>query len=110
MRLDGIPALDLLDLIVAVLGNTNQNHTEQCDLLKNKSEACSPPHTIYQRKQSRRVINDSDNVDFISSNASSFRQEALLYVFEDSQAVIKMIIKEKKPDNETCFQNPQRCF
>ena len=23
---DGIPALDLLDLIVAVLGNTNHNH------------------------------------------------------------------------------------
>ena len=31
LRLDGIPALDLWDLIVAVLGNTNQNHTEQGD-------------------------------------------------------------------------------
>ena len=28
LRLDGIPALDLWDLIVAVLGNTYQNHTE----------------------------------------------------------------------------------
>ena len=35
LRLDGIPALDLWDLIVAVLGNTNQNRTEQDDLLKN---------------------------------------------------------------------------
>ena len=26
LRLDGIPALDLWDLIVAVLGNTTQNH------------------------------------------------------------------------------------
>ena len=26
LRLDGIPALDLWDLIVSVLGNTNQNH------------------------------------------------------------------------------------
>ena len=33
----------------------------------------------------------------------------LLYVFEDNEAVIKMIIKGKKPDNETCFQNPQSC-
>ena len=29
LRLDGIPALELWDLIVAVLGNTNQNHMEQ---------------------------------------------------------------------------------
>ena len=26
LRLDGIPALDLWDLIVSVLGNTTQNH------------------------------------------------------------------------------------
>ena len=33
------------------------------------------------------------NDDFISSNVNSSRQEALLYVFEDNEAVIKMIIK-----------------
>ena len=32
LRLDGIPALELCDLIVAVLGNTNQSHEEQGDL------------------------------------------------------------------------------
>ena len=57
------------------------------------SEICSPPHTIHKRKQSRRVINDLDNVDFIPSNVQSSHQEALLYVFEDNEAVIKMIIK-----------------
>ena len=77
LRLDGIPALDLWDLIVAVLGNTNQNRTEQGDLLKNKREVRSPPHTIHKRKQSQRVINDSDNVDFIPSKVNSSRQEAL---------------------------------
>ena len=97
LRLDGIPALDLWDLIVAVLGNTNQNHTGQGDLLKNKREVRSPPHTIYKRKQSQRVINDSDNVDFIPSNVQSSHQEALLYVFEDNEAVIKMIIKGRSP-------------
>ena len=29
LRLDGIPAIDLWDLIVAALGNTNQSHEEQ---------------------------------------------------------------------------------
>ena len=55
------------------------------------------------------MINDLDNVDFISSNVHYSRQEALLYVFEENEAVIKMIIKGKKPDNETCSQNPQNC-
>ena len=39
-------------------------------------------------------MNDGlDNVDSISSNVNSSRQEALLSVFEDNEAVIKMIIK-----------------
>ena len=66
LRLSGIPALDFWDLIVAVLGNTNQNRIAQGDLLTSKREVCSPPHSIHKRKQSQRVINDLDNVDFPS--------------------------------------------
>ena len=72
LKLDGIPALDLWDLIVAVLGNTNQSHKEQGDLLMNKREVRSPPHTIQKRKQSQRVINDLDSVDCIPSNVQFF--------------------------------------
>ena len=43
------------------------------------------------------MIDDLDNVDFISSNANSSRQKALLYVFENNEAVIKMIIKGRNP-------------
>ena len=93
LRLESIPALDLWDLIDSVLGNTTQNHDRTGRPVVNKSEACSPPHTIHKRKQSQRVINDLDNVDFIHSNVNSSHQEALLYVFEDNEAVIKMIIK-----------------
>ena len=95
--MDGIPALDLWDLIVTVRGNTNQSHKEHEDLLKNKREVRSPPHTIYKRKRSQRVINDLDNVDFIPSNVNSSPQEALLYVFEDNEAVIKMMKKGRSP-------------
>ena len=65
LRLDGIPALDLWDLIVAVFGNTDESHKEQGDLLKNNREVRSPPHAIHKRKQPRRVINDLDNVDLL---------------------------------------------
>ena len=43
----------------------------------------------HMRHQSRGVI----NVDLVPSNVQSARQEALLYVFQDNEAVIKMIIK-----------------
>ena len=86
LRLDGIPALDLWDLIVAVLhGNTYQ------------SEVRAAPHQLQTRKKSHGMIDDLDNVDFVSSNVHSSRQEALLYEFEDNEAVIKMIIKGRNP-------------
>ena len=97
LRLDGIPALDLWDLIVAVLTNTNQSHNKQGDLLMNQGEVRSVPHTLQKRKKSDGMIDDLNNVDFISSNVNSSRQEALLYVFEDNEAVIKMIMKGRSP-------------
>ena len=38
-----------------------------------------------------------ENIDSVPSNVQSSRQEALLYVFEDNEAVIKMIIKGRSP-------------
>ena len=97
LRFDGIPALDSWDLVIAVVGNTKQNRKERGDPLLNKREVCSPRRTIHKRKQSQRGINDLDNVDFIPSNVQSSHQEALLFVFEDNEAVIKMIIKGRSP-------------
>ena len=75
----------------------DSEHSRTVRPVVNKNEACSPPHTIHKRKQSQRVINDLDNVDFVPSNVQSSHQEALLYVFEDNEAVIKMIIKGRSP-------------
>ena len=52
-------------LIVIVLGNTTQNHDRTVRPVVSSSEMCSPPHTIHKRMESRRVINDLDNVDLI---------------------------------------------
>ena len=85
--MDGKPALNLWDLIVTDLhGNTNQSKLVQGNL------SASPT-----RKKSHGMIDDLDNVDFISSNVHSSRQESLLYVFEDNEAMIKMIIKGRSP-------------
>ena len=94
--MDGIPALDFWDLIVAVLhGNTYQSNQERRDLYTNLVRV--NPHKFPTRKKFHGMIDDLDNVDFISSNVNSSRMEALLYIFEDNEAVIKMIVKGRNP-------------
>ena len=100
LRLDGIPALDLWDLIVSVLGNTTQNHDRT-----GKPVVCRDKNHV----QSRGMFNVLNNVARVPTNVQFSHKEALLYVFEDNEAVIKMVYKAKKSHNETCFQNPQSC-
>ena len=93
LRLDGKPALDLWDLIVAVLTETRIRVIKNGET-RARTYVRFVQHLtkLQKRKKSHGKIDDLDNVYFISSNVNSSRQEALLYVFEDNEAVIKMII------------------
>ena len=91
LRLDGIPALDVWDLIALVLGNTIQTHDRTGQPVVN----CDKDHG--PNKQSRGMINVLNNIACVPSNVQFSDQEALLYVFEDNEAVIKMIIKGRNP-------------
>ena len=95
LRMDGIPALVLWDLIVTVLGNTHQNDQERGDPCTGLVRAA--PHKLSTRKSISGKIDDLNNVNLVSSNANSSREEAMLYIFEDNEAVIKMIIKGRIP-------------
>ena len=64
---------------------------------------------VKKHQESQGKINVMENIDSVPSNVQSSRQKVLLYVFEDKEAVIKMIIKGRKSHNETCFQDPQSC-
>ena len=97
LRLDGIPALDVWDIIVVVLGNTTQT-----------TERPGRPVVFDKSQRSQGKTNVLNNIDCIPSNVQFSHQEALLYVFEDNEAVIK-IVKRKKSHNETCLQKPQSC-
>ena len=48
-------------------------------------------------KKSQGSINVLKNIKVVPSNVQSSRKEALLYIFEDNEAVIKMIIKGRSP-------------
>ena len=46
------------------------------------------------------------DIDSVPSNVQTARQEALLYVFEDNEAVIKMTIKGRNPTMRDTFPEP----
>ena len=87
LRLDGLPALELWDLIVSVLGNGSR--------VSDRSEI--PESDDHKHHKSHNKIDAIQDIDVVPSNVQSARQEALLYVFEDNEAVIKMIIKGRSP-------------
>ena len=87
LRLDGLLALELWDLIVSVLGNVS--HVSD--------RSGQPENDVHKHHKSQKRINVMENIDYVPSNVQSPRQEALLYVFEDNEAVIKMIIKGRSP-------------
>ena len=86
LRLYGIPALDLWDLIVSVLGNMTQT-----------TERPVRPVITDKSQRSEGKTHVLINIDSVPSNVQSSRREALLYVFEDNEAVIKMIIIGRSP-------------
>ena len=86
LRLDGLPVLELWDLVVSVLGNMNQTH-----------ERTGRPVITDKSRKSQRRIDVMKDIDSVPSNVQSSHQEALLYAFEDNEAVIKMIIKGRSP-------------
>ena len=85
--LDGLPALELGDLIVSVFGSVSRV----------SDGSGQPENDVNKHHKSQRRINVMENIDSVPSNVQSSRQEALLYVVEDNEAVIKMIIKGRSP-------------
>ena len=87
LRLDGLPALELWDLIVSVLGNVSSV----------SDRSGKPESDDHKHHKSHNKIDVMKDIDVVPSNVQSARQEALLYVFEDNEAVIKRIIKGRSP-------------
>ena len=87
LRLDGLPALEFWDLIVSVLGNSSRI----------SDRTGKPVNSEDKHHKSHNKINAMQDIDSVPSNVQSACQEALLYVFEDNEAVIKMIMKGRSP-------------
>ena len=69
LRLDGLPALELWDLIVSVFGSVTQT-----------SDRTGRPVDTARSQKSQGKINVLKKIDCVPSNVQSSHQEALLYV------------------------------
>ena len=56
-----------------------------------------PDSDVHKRHKPHKKIDVMKEIDSVPSNVQFSRQEALLYVFEDNQAVIKMIVEGRSP-------------
>ena len=94
LRMDGFLALDLWDLVIEVLGTTHRipKPTHACT-----RETGVKTHITPKIKQVLDQDVDLSNIDQVLSNAHLSEKESQLYIFEDNEAVIKMIIKGRSP-------------
>ena len=100
LRMNGIPALDLWDLVLEVFHSCpNQlNNTKGQARGDSSRNTTSNKHTHNQTKVPTRHDNFYlSDVDYVPSNAKFSRFGAMLYIFEDNEVVIKMIIKGRSP-------------
>ena len=93
LRMDGIPALTIWDLVIVVSHSVPINPDEP------KREPWGNPSAVVKPNMQNPIqFKHTDviptNIDHIPSNTKNFQSTAVLNAFED---------------NETCVKNPQSC-
>ena len=115
----------LLDIVIEVLRTTKDNiqpshassgklgqiqpiHTSsrKLEYVQPNSTICDS-NTKTQHVNRKRGVDQLSEVDRVPTNTRSSQGESQLYIFEDNEAVIKMIIKGRSPTMRPCVENSQ---
>ena len=83
LRMDGIPVLDLWDFAIEVFYSTPNQINKAKD--------------VREPRRNLSANTQPNNLDHVPSSGTHIGSNAMLYVFEDNEAVIKMIIKGRSP-------------
>ena len=88
--MDGIPAVDLWDLVTEVLHSSLNQPKARGKLSRDEQ---SEKRSNAKTKKHSNPLEDPRlaNFDFVTSNAKLSRLGALLFIFEDTEAEIKRI-------------------
>ena len=98
LRTNGLLALDLWDVVTEVLCSTSSTKTTTKWAPANRCETGNYSRTTSRLKQKEnRDVDQLLHGDHVSSNAHSSHGKSQLYIVEDNEAAIKMIIKSRRP-------------
>ena len=96
LRMDGVPALDLWDIVIEVLRSANNTGQPKHNSIQ-ETGATLHSKTKTQHVKRRQKSKQLNDVDYVPTNTHSSQGESQLYIFEDNEAVIIMIIKGRSP-------------
>ena len=91
LRMDGIPVIDLRDPVIEVL-HSSIDVPARRNPSRDEFQSQHTNTTTKTKRLGYRENSDLSNVDHVVTSAKPFR-----YIYEDNEAVIKMIIKGRNP-------------
>ena len=90
--MDGLPALDSCEVVIEVLRSSKNTKTPT----NQQQETVRGITNSNPNKRATEMLNNQlSHVDNVTTNALSSQSESQLYIFEDNEAVIKMIITSR---------------
>ena len=97
--MDGLPALDLWDVVIEMLRSTNKTKSPSTPAAS--GNGCQTGNCLQNtpkpKQKGHRDVDQLSCVDHVSTNAQFSQGESQLDIFDDNEAVIKMIIKGRSP-------------
>ena len=79
---------------------------DQVPTSRARSEIQSTKHNTKAKRNSNRDVDELSNVNHVVTNAKPSRFEAQLYIFEDNEAVIRMLMNDRSPTIRHVSRNP----
>ena len=98
LRMDGIPALDLWELVNEVFHSSPHQTNKTKDDGGSRGNLSAKTQSNMRKQSPTSHTNlDLTNMDHVPSSVTHSGSNVMLYVFEDDDAVIKMMIKGRSP-------------
>ena len=98
LRMDGLLALVLWDVVIEVLCSKNSTKTPTNPAAGNRCETGTySRNTAKSKRKGNRDVDQLSDADYVPINTHSSQGESQLYIVEDNEAVIKLILRGRSP-------------
>ena len=98
LRMDGIPALDLWELVIEVFHSSpHQTNKTKDDGGSHGNLSAKTQSNMRKQRPTSHTNLDLTNIDHVPSSVTHSGSNVMLCVFEDDDAVTRMIIKGRSP-------------